>query len=77
MTKQQTKYRDFAGALTALKDGKMVRREAWFQSVQGIYLLTWCGCVYDIRCIREGSIDNDHWYAQANDFYAEDWVVVE
>lgn len=68
----------FADALKALKEGKKVRRESWFNRVAFIYLKTNKDDSYVILVHwNYGEEKDTYWEAGQHDFFAEDWVMVE
>lgn len=78
MGHRDAQYMDFAGALKALQDGKKVRREAWFNKVEYLYLKDKSAGFYAIFAHWNYGAESDtYWEAGHHDYFAEDWVVVE
>ena len=78
MTKPTIKYMDLAGALKELKDGKKVRREAWFTHAAFPYIKTRKDHSRVILVHwTYGEEKDTYWEPKQYDLFGEDWVVVE
>ena len=67
----------FADALEALKAGKKVRRQAWFNDVEYIYAQPRADGLCSIMIHWKYAQSDTLWEAAHHELFAEDWVVVE